>query len=137
MSSATVTRTAPASGAMLWTGRILTTLVALFLLFDAVIKILKLPAAVEGTMRIGYPAQFVVPIGIALLVSLALHVVPRTTILGSILLTGYLGGATASMVRMSDRWFLFPVLIGVLTWVGLYLRDEQLRTLIPWRAQDE
>src|ERR1700756_2325003 len=137
MSSASVTQSAPASGAMLWTGRALTTLVALFLLFGAASKILKLPAAVEATVRIGYPAEVVVPIGGVGLVSLALSLVPRTAILGAILLAGYLGGATASMVRMSDRWFLFPVLIGGLVWVGLYLRDEQLRTLIPWRAQDE
>jgi hypothetical protein len=122
---------------MVWTGRVLTVLVALFLLFDAAIKILRLPAAVEGTRRIGYPVEVVAPIGIALLVSLALYLVPRTAVLGAILLTGYLGGATASMVRMSDHWFLFPVLIGVLAWVGLYLRDEQLRTLVPLRRQRE
>ena len=88
-------------------------------------------------MRIGYPAEVVVPIGVVLLVSLALYLVPRTAILGAILLAGYLGGATASMVRMSDRWFLFPVLIGGLVWAGLYWRDPQLRGLIPLRARQE
>ena len=88
-------------------------------------------------MRIGYPAEVVVPIGVVLLVSLALYLVPRTAILGAILLAGYLGGATASMVRMSDRWFLFPVLIGGLVWAGLFLRVPQLRALLPLRARQE
>jgi hypothetical protein len=119
---------------MLWAGRIITALVALFLLFDSAMKLMKLPAAVQGTVRVGYPEGVVVPIGIVLLVSLVVYLIPRTAILGAILLTGYLGGATATMVRMSDRWFLFPVVVGVLVWTGLYLRDDQVRALIPVRS---
>jgi hypothetical protein len=119
---------------MLWTSRILTGLVALFLLFDCSIKILRLPAAVEGTVRVGYPPSTIVPIGLTLLICLALYLLPRTSILGAILLTGYLGGATASMVRMSDPWFLFPVVIGMLVWTALYLRDGSLRALLPLRS---
>ena len=128
------TQTAPASNGMLWAGRIITALVALFLLFDSAMKLMKLPAAVQGTVRVGYPEGVVVPIGIVLLVSLVVYLIPRTAILGAILLTGYLGGATATMVRMSDRWFLFPVVVGVLVWTGLYLRDDQVRALIPVRS---
>jgi hypothetical protein len=118
---------------MLWTGRILTVLIALFLLFDSSIKLVKAPAAVQGTVQLGYPESKIVPIGLVLLASLVLYLLPRTSILGAILLTGYLGGATATMVRVSSPWILFPVLIGALAWAALYLRDEQVRALIPLR----
>jgi hypothetical protein len=130
--SATAT-TAPASRGMLWTGRILTVLITLFLLFDSSIKLVKAPAAVQGTVQLGYPESKIVPIGLVLLASLVLYLLPRTSILGAILLTGYLGGATATMVRVSSPWILFPVLIGVLAWAALYLRDERVRALIPLR----
>jgi len=126
-------QTAPASRGMLWTGRIITALIALFLLFDCVVKLMKSPQAVQGTIQLGYPESKVVPIGLVLLASLAFYLLPRTSILGAILLTGYLGGATATMVRVSSPWVLFPVLIGMLVWAGLYFRDEQLRALIPLR----
>ena len=126
-------QTAPASRGMLWTGRIITALIAPFLLFDCVVKLMKSPQAVQGTIQLGYPESKVVPIGLVLLASLAFYLLPRTSILGAILLTGYLGGATATMVRVSSPWVLFPVLIGMLVWAGLYFRDEQLRALIPLR----
>lgn len=126
-------QTAPASRGMLWTGRIITALIALFLLFDCAVKLMKSPQAVQGTIQLGYPESKVVPIGLVLLASLAFYLLPRTSILGAILLTGYLGGATATMVRVSSPWVLFPVLIGMLVWAGLYFRDEQLRALIPLR----
>jgi hypothetical protein len=128
------TQTAPASKGMLWAGPILTALVALFLLFDSAIKLMKQPAAVQRTARVGYPEGVVVPIGIVLLVCLVLYLIPRTAILGAILLTGYLGGATATVVRMSDPWFFFPVVVGVPVWTGLYLRDDQVRALIRVRS---
>jgi hypothetical protein len=127
------TPTAPTGRGMLWTGRIITVLIALFLLFDSSIKLVKTPAAVQGTVQLGYPESKLVPIGLVLLASLAFYLLPRTSILGAILLTGYLGGATASMVRVSSPWVLFPVLVGALVWGGLYFRDEQLRSLIPLR----
>jgi hypothetical protein len=126
--------TSPPSKAMLWTGRILTALIALFLLFDGSIKVMKVPAAVEGTVRVGYPQFTIVPIGLTLLISLALYLLPRTSILGAILLTGYLGGATATMVRITDPWFLFPVVVGILVWTAVYLRDGALRALLPLRG---
>ena len=123
----------PVSSGMLWTGRIITVLVGLFLLFDSGVKLIKAPSAVQGTIQLGYPESAVVPIGVTLLVSLVLYLVPRTSILGAILLTGYLGGATATMVRVSSPWVPMPVVVGMLVWAGLYFRDPQLRTLIPLR----
>jgi hypothetical protein len=122
---------APTSKAGVWAGRIISALVVL--LFDSSIKVLKLAAAVEGTVPAGYPASVVRPIGIVLLACILLYVIPRTAILGAILLTGYLGGATASMVCLSNPGFLFPVAVGVLAWLGIFLRDAQLRVLIPLR----
>ena len=131
------TQTVPASKAMLWVGRVISALMIVFMLFDAGIKILKLPAAVEGTLRLGYPASTVQPIGVIGLVCVLLYAIPRTSILGAILLTGYFGGATATQVRVQDAWYFFPPVLGALTWVGLYLRDERLRTLIPLISRKE
>ena len=127
-------RTNSTSKGMLWAGRVITMLVALFLLFDSSIKILKVQAAVEGTAQIGFPRAYIVPIGIALLVSLVVYLIPRSSILGAILLTGYLGGATAATVRMQNPWFVFPVIIGALVWGGIYFRDQRLRQLLPLRS---
>jgi hypothetical protein len=127
-------RTAAVSTASLWTGRILSALVFLFMLFDGGIKVLRMAPAVEGTTRLGYPASLVLPIGLAALVCAFLYAIPRTSILGAVLLTGYLGGATATQVRVQDPWFLFPVIIGVMVWVGPFLLDDRLRALIPLRS---
>jgi len=127
------TLNAQVSKSGVWAGRIISVLVVLFLLFDSGIKILKLPAAVEGTLQAGYPANTVRPIGVLLLACILLYVIPRTAILGAVLLTGYLGGATATMVRLSNPWFIFPVAVGALVWLGIFLRDPQLRELLPLR----
>ena len=121
------------SKAMLYTGRVVSVLVILFMLFDGTIKVLRLAAAVEGTVQVGYPASLVVPIGVAALVSIILYAIPQTSVFGAILLTGYLGGATATTVRMENPLFFIPVVIGVLAWGGLFLRDGRLRALIPLR----
>ena len=123
------------SKGMQWTGRVLTVLIGLFLLFDSGIKLVKARAAVEGSLRLGYSENLVVPIGAALFVCLVLYLIPRTSILGAILLTGYLGGATATMVRMHDSWFFFPVVIGILVWGALYLRDGRVRRMIPLQSE--
>lgn len=128
------TQNSPVSKTMLWVGRVITALMIVFMLFDAGIKLLKLPPAVEGTVRLGYPASAVQPIGIVALVSVLLYALPRTSVLGAILLTGYLGGATATQVRLQDPWFLFPAGLGVLVWAGLYFRDGRLRALIPLKT---
>jgi len=114
----------------------------LFLLVDAGFKLIKpLPApAVQAFGQLGYPVGLAAGIGILLLACVSLYAVPRTSVLGAILLTGYLGGAVASHVRIGDPWFshaLFPVYIGLLVWGGLYLRDERLRALIPLRESSK
>lgn len=119
-----------ASNGKLWTSRILGSLLVLFLLVDAAGKILRLAPYVEGTAKVGYPDGCLVPLGIVLLASTILYVVPRTAILGAVLLTGYLGGATATHVRM-EQPFIFPVVFGILLWGCLYLRDERVRALLP------
>jgi hypothetical protein len=127
------TQTAAVSRSSLWAGRVISALVVLFLLFDAIIKLMRVPAALEGTARLGFSETVVFPLGMVLLACVALYAIPRTSILGAILLTGYLGGAVASNVRVGNPLFgyiLFPVYVGVLLWLGLYLRDVRLRILI-------
>jgi formate-dependent nitrite reductase membrane component NrfD len=122
----------------LWIGRVLSALAILFLLFDGVMKLFKPALVVEATTRLGYPESSIIPIGVVLLVSTMLYAIPRTAVLGAILLTGYLGGAVATHVRVSGSLFeiLFPVIMGVFVWGGLYLRDARLRRLIPLHQGD-
>ena len=120
----------------LWAGRIMSGLATLFLLLDAVMKVIKARVAVEGTVQVGYPESTVVGIGLSLLVSTLLYAIPRTSVLGAILVTGYLGGAVATNVRVSApllSYILTPVYVGVLVWGGLYLRDERVRAMVPVR----
>lgn len=120
---------------MIWAGRIITALAALFFLVDAVMKLFKPPVVVEATVKLGYPESTIIGMGVVLLASTILYLIPRTAVLGAILLTGYLGGAVATHVRVGEGAFpvLFPVIFGALVWLGLYLRDERLRALIPLR----
>ena len=121
---------------MQWTGWGMTGLMIVFFLFDSVSKLVLEQHVVEATTKIGYPLDVIRPLGIIGLACTMLYAIPRTSILGAILLTGYLGGAIASKVRIEDPLFssvLFGVYFGILVWVGLYLRDEQLRSLIPLR----
>lgn len=122
------------SKGMLWAGRIISGLVAAFMTMDGMMKLLKVQAAVEGTVKLGYSESVLVPLGIIVLLSTAVYLIPRTSIIGAILLTGFLGGATATNLRTQPQWVLFPVVLGVLAWLGLYLRDQSLRKLIPFRA---
>jgi DoxX-like family len=119
----------------LWAGRVLSALSSLFLLFDAVMKLVKPAPVVEATVALGYPESVIRGLGIALLASTILYVIPRTAVLGAILLTGYLGGAVATHVRVGSGAFpvVFPIILGALLWGGLYLRDERLRSLVPWQ----
>jgi hypothetical protein len=102
----------------------------LFLLFDSVIHVLNVPPVVQAFAQLGFPDTLALAIGIVELVCIALYVFPRTSVLGAILLTGYLGGATAIQVRVGGS-FVFSIIVGVLVWAGLYLRDERLRAFIP------
>jgi hypothetical protein len=129
-------QSASLSKGRLWTGRIMSALPALFLLVDAVGKLVKPAPVVEGTVQLGYPESVLLGLGIVLLTCTILYLIPQTAILGAILLTGYLGGAVATHVRVGSPLFthiLFPVYVAVLVWGGLYLRDERLRALIPLR----
>lgn len=117
-------------------GSILTGLVSAFLAFDVVLKVLQLAPAVETTTQLGYPVETILWIGVIELVFLVLYLVPRTSILGAVLLTGYLGGAIATHVRVGSPllgYTFFPIYVAAMVWGGIYLRDARLRTLLPLR----
>jgi len=121
------------TAAQVWTGRVLSGIAVLFLAMDAMMKVSRIPAAVKGTTDLGYPTGVLLPLGIIQLVCLALYLIPRTRVLGAILWTGYLGGAVATHVRISNPLFshvLFPVYVAALLWGGLYLRDLRLRAVL-------
>jgi hypothetical protein len=121
----------------LWAGRVVSGLAVAFLLLDAVMKVMKAQVSVEGTIQLGYPVSIVVGLGVLLLVCTLLYLIPQTSVLGAILLTGYLGGAVATQVRVGNPLFshvLFPVYVGMMAWGGLFLRDNRLRALIPVRS---
>ncbi|WNG41623.1 DoxX family protein [Archangium violaceum] len=125
---------APPSNKALWTGRILSGLAVLFLLFDATGKLLQIPEAQQGTMELGYPVSVLFGLGLVQLACLAVYLIPRLSVLGAVLWTGYLGGAVATHVRVGNPLFshtLFPVYIATLLWLGLWLRDERLRAVLP------
>ncbi len=128
--------TAAAGNKRLVVSYVLTALVGLFLTFDTVIKVLMLAPAVQGTTALGYPADTVFWIGLIELVCLALYLAPRTSVLGAVLLTGYLGGAIATHVRAGSPLIshtLFPIYVALLIWGGVYLREMRLRALVPFR----
>jgi DoxX-like family len=128
-------QTASESKGILWTGRVLSALPALFLVFDGAMKLVQPEPVVKATVGLGYPVSVLTGLGIVLLTCTLLYLLPRTAVLGAILLTGYLGGAVASHVRVGEGWFptLFPAIFGALLWGGLYLRDSRLRQLLPLR----
>ena len=131
------TETAPVSKRRLRAGEILSGIAVLFLLFDSVIKVMVIAPVAESFSQLGYPVSVSRGIGLLQLVCLAVYVVPRTSILGAILLTGYLGGAVATHVRVGSPLFthvLFPVYVAVLLWGGLFLRDDRVRALVAPRS---
>jgi hypothetical protein len=130
-------QSAPGSKTLLWSGRIISTLIVLFLVFDSILKFIKPAPVVEAFAHLGLPVSLAVILGILCLICTALYAIPPTSILGAILLTGYLGGAVATHLRAGDPLFshvLFPSYLGVLLWLGLYLREHRLRALIPLRS---
>jgi DoxX-like family len=131
----TSSQTANVSRGMLLTGRVLSGLMALFFILDGVGHLMKPAPVVDAFARLGYPLSASIGIGLLLLICTAIYVTPRTSVLGAILLTGYLGGAVSTHVRAGSSLFetVFPVILGVLVWAGLLVRDEPLRKLIPWR----
>jgi hypothetical protein len=129
--------TASPSKSRLWTGRVLSILAILFLLFDGIMKLVRPLPVTQAMTQLGFPQNLSVPIGVILLICTALYALPATSVLGSILLTGYLGGAVVSQMRIGASLFgstLFPIYFAVLLWTGIYLREPRLRTLIPVRT---
>jgi hypothetical protein len=132
----TKSQTATGTKSTVWIGWIMSGIVVVFLLFDGTTKVMMVTPVVDATIGIGYPLDLIRPLGIVCLACAVLYAMPRTSILGAILLTGFLGGAVASKVRLEAPLFgqvLFGVYVGILAWGGLYLRDSRLRALIPLR----
>lgn len=120
----------------IWTGRVLFGIVVAFMLFDAILKLINPAGVQQAFARTGWPVHLSPLLGIILLVSTLLFVIPRTAVLGAILLTGFLGGAVATNVRLEEPLFshtLFPVYFGILLWGSLWLRDSRIAALIPLR----
>jgi len=126
--------TATVSKKMLWAGRIMSALPVLMLLMSAVMKFMKPASVVEGFAHLGLPESLALGLGILELACTVVYLIPRTSVLGAILLTGYLGGATATHLRVGDPFFM-PVILGMLVWGGLFLRDARLWALIPLRRE--
>lgn len=115
--------------AVVWTGRVLTGLIVAFLLVDAIGKLIPVAPVIEGTQQLGFAVGVLRPLGLVLAASTLLHVIPRTQLLGAVLLTAYLGGATATHVRAGTP-FWFPVAVGVVLWFAYGLRSPQGRALL-------
>jgi DoxX-like family len=123
----------PVSKTTLWIGRVMSALPALLVLFGSVMKLMKTASVVEGFIRAGVPERLIIPVGIIELVCVIVYVIPQTAVLGAILMTGLLGGATITNLRIGDPTYPMPVVLGMLAWGGLFLRDTRLRELIPIR----
>jgi DoxX-like family len=131
---ASASPTEQTSKSALWTGRVFSALVVLFLVFDGVSHIVKPVSVVEAFVRIGYPLSLAVKLGTVELACVAVYAIPRSSVLGALLLTGYLGGAVATQVRAGSPFFgesLFPVYLGLVMWGGLLLREPRLRAMLP------
>src|SRR5713101_3407462 len=130
---ASTTKTVPASNKKLWAGRILSALAVLFLLFDGVVKMMRIDAVVESMAHLGYPINLAFGLGVLQLALVALYLIPRTSVVGAILWTGYLGDAISTHLRVGDPFFthtVFPIYIAALIWGGLYLRDHRVSALV-------
>lgn len=130
-----VAQRAAAGTKAIWAGRIISAIPALMLLFAGSMKLLQLPSVIQGFAQYGYPAKQIPLIGIIEVCCAAVYLIPPTAVLGAILMTAVWGGAIASNVRLADPAFIGPLILGVLVWAGLYLRDPRLRALIPLRAR--
>lgn len=135
---ATPSARTPSKGAI-WTGRVLSTLISLLLGFDATMKLFQIAPVLKASAQLGYSAHAVFGIGVVLAVCVALYAIPRSAVLGALLLTGYLGGAIATHVRAGDPLFthvLFPVYVAAVAWAGLVLRDGRLRAFLKsWKSR--
>ncbi len=140
MSAATQVNALPnvaLSNSRIWVsaGRVVTTLVVLFCAFDGIMKVIKEPHVIAASAEFGFSANEIVLIGALMLACTILYAIPRTAILGAVLLTGYLGGAVVSNIRVGHPVFqcVFPVIFGVLAWGAIFAREPRLRELFPFR----
>ena len=136
----TITTNCPALGREQWTGRVMSGLAVAFLIFDSAGKLFLVQPVIDGTKQLGYPPDIVFGLGVTLLSCVLAYLIPRTSVLGAVLLTGYLGGAVATHVRVGSPLFthvLFPTYLAALLWGGLMLRDARLRTFLPWRDRSQ
>jgi hypothetical protein len=129
-----VEATAPISKKMVWAGRVISAIPVLLMVFSAVLKFLRPAPVVQGMARFGYPDGLLFLLGALEFLSCVVYLIPRTAVLGAILMTGYLGGATASNVRIGDPSYIMTVILGVMVWGGLFFRDPRVRALIPLRS---
>jgi hypothetical protein len=127
------TKAAPVSKGILWTGWILSVLPCLLLVLSGTMKFLKPPDMLKQFADLGWPEQLLLTLGTVELACTLIYLIPRTAVLGAILLTGYLGGAVATHARLMEVNFFMPAILGVLVWGGLYLRDPRVRELVPFR----
>ena len=126
----------PVSKSALWTGRILSGFITLFILFDSIIHLLKIQPVIDSFNQLGLPLTMAVPLGIIALACIILYNIPQTSILGAVLLTGYLGGAVCTNFRAGTPLFsniLFSIYVGIIAWLGLYLREPKLKALMPFK----
>ena len=128
------TQTDSVSKKMLWAGYIISALPVLMLIVSGAMKLVKSAPVVEGFVRFGYPVSLALGIGLVELACVAIYMIPKTSVFGAILLTGYLGGATATHLRIGDPSFVMPFVLGVMVWGGLFFRDPCVRALIPLRS---
>ena len=136
----TITINYAGSRRALWTGRVISGLAVAFLIFDSVGKLLEVQPVIDGTKQLGYPPDIVFSLGVTLLSCVLAYLVPRTSVLGAVLLTGYLGGAVATHVRVGNPLLthvLFPTYVAALLWGGLILRHPRLRAFLPWRDRSQ
>jgi hypothetical protein len=128
-------QSAPTSKKMLWASYIISAIPVLMMLISAIAKFVKPAQVVQGfTQQFGFPASYITPIGVLELTCLILYLIPRTSVLGAILVTGYLGGATVTHLRVGDPAFVGAVIVGIFVWGGLFFREPRLRALIPLRS---
>jgi DoxX-like family len=122
-----------ASKIMYWAGWVISVLPALLLIFSAIGKLMKAEPVMAGFPKLGWDAELAVPLGIVELVCAILYLIPGTSVLGAILVTGYMGGAIATHVRIGEQFYA-PAILGIIVWFGIFLRDARIRALVPWRT---
>ncbi len=127
----------PVSKTASWSGRVLSAIPSLMILFGSVVKFMRAPSVIEGFQRSGMPERLILTVALTELTCVVVYLIPKTSVLGAILMTGLLGGATITSLRIGDPTFPVPVILGMMAWGGLFLRDTRLRALIPLRRPQE